>query len=74
MLHTGGPTRPMAPGDPDSPFDNKRKVAFTKTIKPKGHNSKEHFYVNLLASNMWPLTLDPKVPGSPFTPCRPGLP
>lgn len=29
--HTGGPTSPMAPADPDSPFDNKKQT-FTNTI------------------------------------------
>lgn len=37
VLHTCGPTSPMPPGVPDSPFDHEKKVAFAKTVKPQGH-------------------------------------
>lgn len=66
VLYTCGPTSPMPPGVPDSPFDHEKKVA----IKPQGH--KKTIGKNLLASNMLPLTFDPTAPRSPFPPCRPG--
>ncbi len=62
----------MPPGVPDFPFDHEKKVVFAKTIKPQGH--KETIDMNLLISNIWPLTFDPTKPGSPFPPCRPGWP
>lgn len=43
VYHTGAPTSPMPPGDPDSPFDNEKKVAFTKTIKPREPKFKKTF-------------------------------
>lgn len=58
VLHTGGPTGPMVPGDPDSPFYNEKKVAFTNTVKLQGHRFKKIFtgICWLQICDLWPLT------------------